>query len=180
MSEHHYEIVREDERHQGGVRALLTKAFGPDRMARAIYRLREGVPPDPSLCFVMINQHGQVLGVIRNYRVKAGECEERALLLGPVAVANSHEKMGLAAKLIDHCVGLAREQGYAMIYVVGDPNYYARFGFVQDTDAFVSIENLEPGKIVQGLELSPGAATRIHGVLRNDDSILLDQLHSWG
>jgi len=180
MIEHIYHIELEEERHQGGVRALLAKAFGPGRMGRAIYRLREGVPPDPSLCFVMVNSHGQVLGVVRNYRVRVGESEMPALLLGPIAVAQSHEKIGLAARLIRHTAATARERNFAVIYLVGDPNYYGEFGFAATTAAQVSIENLEPGKIILGLELTPGAALNMKGDIKTDMSILLEQLNQWG
>src|SRR5579872_7292883 len=116
MTDHVYTIEREEERHQGGVRALLEKAFGPNRLRRAIYRLREQVPPDPSLCFVMVNSHGQVLGVVRNYRVRIGKDTRPALLLGPIAVAQSHEKLGLAARLIKRVIATAQNQDYGIIY----------------------------------------------------------------
>jgi len=177
MTEHSYEIEMEAERHQGGVRALLEKSFGPDRMRRAIYRLREGIPPDPTLCFVMVNAHGQVLGVVRNYRVCVGDCPEPALLLGPIAVAQSHEKLGLAARLIQQTITTATEQGYNIIYLVGDPNYYGEFGFTATAAAQIAIENLEPGKIILGRELIKGTALDYTGILRPDLTVLLQQLN---
>lgn len=179
MTEHTYTIELEEERHQGGVRALLAKAFGPGRMQRAIYRLREGVPPDPSLCFVTTNKHDLVLGVVRNYRVRVGDNTLPALLLGPIAVAHSHERMGLAAQLINHSIAAATEQGYAMIYLVGDPNYYGEFGFAATKAAQVSIKNLEEGKIILGLELIKDTAHQMQGVIQQDDTVLLDQLAQW-
>lgn len=176
MTEHAYDIESEEERHQGGVRALLEKAFGPQRLQRAIYRLREGVPPDPALCFVMVNTHGQVVGVVRNYRVRVGAHAGRALLLGPIAVAHSHEKLGLAARLIRHVITFARQRGYQIIYLVGDPNYYGEFGFKATAAAQVNIENLEPGKIILGLELTDNVP-QLRGRIGADDSVLLEQLH---
>jgi len=177
MTEHTYTIEPEAERHQGGVRALLEKAFGPNRMRRAIYRLREGVPPDPTLCFVMVNSHGQVLGVVRNYRVHVGESTTPVLLLGPIAVAQSHEKLGLAARLIQQTITAATEQNYSMIYLVGDPNYYGEFGFTATAAAQIEIQNLEPGKIILGHELIKGAALDYSGTLRPDLTVLLQQLN---
>jgi len=179
MTEHVYHIALEEERHQGGVRALLARAFGPGRMMRAIYRLRDGVPPDPGLCFVMVNRHDLVLGVVRNYRVRIGDNSKPALLLGPIAVAQSHEKLGLAARLIRHTVEEATAQALTMIYLVGDPNYYGEFGFTATNAAQVKIEGLEEGKLVLGLELVKGAALDFAGVMRNDDSVLLNQLQGW-
>jgi len=177
MNEHTYTIEPEVERHQGGVRALLEKAFGPDRMRRAIYRLREGVPPDPTLCFVMVNSHGQVLGVVRNYRVRVGNNPTPALLLGPIAVAQSHEKLGLAARLIQQTIATATKQDYGMIYLVGDPNYYGEFGFTATAAAQIEIENLESGKIILGLELIKDTALDFAGILQPDLTVLLQQLN---
>jgi predicted N-acetyltransferase YhbS len=179
MTEHTYTIVPEQERHQGGVRALLAKAFGPTRMQRAIYRLREGVPPDPALCFVMVNSGGQVLGVVRNYRVKIGDYPKAALLLGPIAVAHSHEKMGLAAQLIRQSIAAAKDRGFEVIYLVGDPNYYAEFGFLATTGVQVEIANLERGKIILAHELVKDGAYQYSGVMQKDDTVVLDQLADW-
>ena len=179
MKEHVYNIVLEQERHQGGVRALLARAFGPTRMQRAIYRLREGVPPDPALCFVMLNSGGQVLGVVRNYRVRVGDYPKPALLLGPIAVAHSHEKMGLAARLIQHSVEQSKAAGFDVIYLVGDPNYYGEMGFHATTAVQIEIENLESGKIILGLELVKDNALQYSGRMQKDEGVVLDQLASW-
>lgn len=176
MTEHIYTIHPEQERHQGGVRILLSRAFGHTRMQRAIYRMREGTPPDPALCFVMTNRHELVLGVVRNYRVKVGDSPLPALMLGPIATAHSHERMGLAARLINRVIEDATKLGYAMIYLVGNPDYYADFGFVAEKAANVFIPTLESGKVILGLELQPGAAAQMRGEIISDDSILLQQL----
>lgn len=176
MTEHIYTIHPEEERHQGGVRVLLARAFGHTRMQRAIYRMREGVPPDPALCFVMTNRHDLVLGVVRNYRIRVGNSPLRALMLGPIATAHSHERMGLAARLINHVVECAKTMGYAMIYLVGNPDYYGDFGFVAENATGVSIPTLEAGKKILGLELQSGAAAQMQGEIVSDDNILLQQL----
>lgn len=178
MTEHVYTIHPEEERHQGGVRVLLSRAFGHTRMQRAIYRMREGTPPDPALCFVMTNRHDLVLGVVRNYRVRVGDSSLPAIMLGPIATAHSHERMGLAARLINHVIERAKKRGYAMIYLVGDPDYYGNFGFTAEKAADVFIPTLEKGKVILGLELQSGAIAQMRGEIISDDSILLQQLGS--
>jgi predicted N-acetyltransferase YhbS len=175
MTEHIYTIVAEQDHHQGGVRTLLAKAFGPTRMQRAIYRMREGVPPDPALCFVLINKHDLVLGVVRNYRVTVGNQHSPALMLGPIATAHSHERMGLAARLINHSITRARELGHQMIYLVGNPDYYGDFGFTADNAENVFMPSLESGKAILGLELQPGTAKKMQGEILSDHNILLTQ-----
>lgn len=53
----------------------------------------------------------------------------RALGLGPVAVAESHRRQGIAADLVRAAILEARAQGWQAIFVLGDPAYYGRFGF---------------------------------------------------
>lgn len=175
MQEHAFNLALEQDRHQGGVRALLNRAFGPLRMMRAVYRLREGMPPDPALCFVMENSHGQVLATLRNYRVRIGHHPQSVILLGPLAVAHSHEKLGLAAQLIHHAVSAMREFGFSMVYVVGKPEYYAEFGFQEEFARRVGIANLEAGKVILGLELIEGQSQSFAGVMQPDEYILLNQ-----
>jgi putative acetyltransferase len=53
----------------------------------------------------------------------------RALGLGPVAVRLACRRRGIAAALVREGVKRASEDGWAGIFVLGDPNYYRRFGF---------------------------------------------------
>ena len=53
----------------------------------------------------------------------------RALGLGPVAVLLDWRRKGIAAELIQEGIKRATNDGWAGIFVLGDPNYYQRFGF---------------------------------------------------
>jgi putative acetyltransferase len=49
--------------------------------------------------------------------------------LGPVAVRPDHQRTGLGAAMIKDGLKDCREAGARLIAVLGDPKYYARFGF---------------------------------------------------
>jgi putative acetyltransferase len=53
----------------------------------------------------------------------------RALALGPVAVLPDCRRRGIAATLVREGLKRASYDGWAGIFVLGDPNYYRRFGF---------------------------------------------------
>ena len=53
----------------------------------------------------------------------------RALGLGPVAVLPDWRRRGIAAALIQVGIKRAACEGWVGIFVLGDPNYYRRFGF---------------------------------------------------
>ena len=52
--------------------------------------------------------------------------------LGPVSVAPARQGQGIGRQLIDHGLDALRNQGARGCVVLGDPDYYDRFGFVQN------------------------------------------------
>lgn len=57
------------------------------------------------------------------------ERPDRALGLAPVAVAAAWRRRGTAAILIGEGISRAGADGWASVFVLGDPAYYGRFGF---------------------------------------------------
>lgn len=53
----------------------------------------------------------------------------RCLALAPVSVLTNHQKRGVGSALIIHSVDEARAGGFEIIFVLGNPEYYQRFGF---------------------------------------------------
>lgn len=49
--------------------------------------------------------------------------------LGPIAVAVDWQKQGIGAKLIKSGLQAAKDAGYGLMFLVGHPTYYPRFGF---------------------------------------------------
>jgi putative acetyltransferase len=61
-----------------------------------------------------------------------------ALALAPVAVIPARQRRGVGTALINRAVYEARDKGWAAIFVLGDANYYQRFGFEQVAAGFTS------------------------------------------
>ena len=49
--------------------------------------------------------------------------------LGPVSVAPDYQMQGIGTKLVNEGIGLLKDLGTKGICVVGDPDFYERFGF---------------------------------------------------
>ena len=122
-----YEIIADAPEHSGAVEALYDDVFGPGRFAKTAERLREGNHKIADASLVAIDAQG-LTGVVRVWPVKVGE-KGRAAFLGPIAVAERRRGNGVAFKLMERAIGVCREQGYAAVILVGDFDYYERFGF---------------------------------------------------
>lgn len=77
--------------------------------------------------------------------------------LGPIAVAESHRRRGIAAELVRAGLEACREAGFGWVVVLGEPAYYARFGFRPAVEFGLSDE-YGGGAAFQILELVTGAA----------------------
>jgi predicted N-acetyltransferase YhbS len=129
-----YSIVLDAPEHSDAVDALYDEVFGPGRFAKTAERLREGNAPIADASLVAIDSQG-LTGVVRVWPVTVGEAG-RAAFLGPIAVAERRRGNGVAFKLMERAIGVCREQGYAAVILVGDLDYYERFGFKQSDGRF--------------------------------------------
>ncbi len=116
------------------IEALLDRAFGPGRLAKSSYRLREGVAPLAALCFVANDDKtGAICGSIQYWPVLLkyddGSTPAPALLLGPLAIDPDYQGKGIGQALMAHSLALATEQGHKAVILVGDEPYYAKAGF---------------------------------------------------
>jgi predicted N-acetyltransferase YhbS len=111
----------------GAVEDLLDRCFGTDRHAKTSYRFRDGVPPLAELCFVAEDEDGVLVGAVRYWPVRLSR--RPALLLGPLAIAPERQARGIGRALVFHSLELACSAGHRLVFLVGDPAYYARFGF---------------------------------------------------
>lgn len=107
--------------------ALLDAAFGPARFFKSSERIRAGRLPAEGLALSAEAGDGRLAGSVRLWNVSAGG--RPALLLGPLVVADDMRGAGLGAALMRLALARAAALGHGAVILVGDPEYYARFGF---------------------------------------------------
>ena len=54
---------------------------------------------------------------------------QKALVLGPICVDRKWQNQGYGTKLINHSLKIIAEKDIPYVFVIGDENYYKRFGF---------------------------------------------------
>ena len=149
-----------------GIYKLLDQAFGSKRHRKTVYRLREGVLPIRSLCFVA-EYMSELRGSLRFWPILINDTDQQlihnALLLGPLAVDPGIRGRGVGEALMRNGLKLAQADGHERVILVGDLSYYGVFGFKP-----VSRETLSlPGPVDQNRLLSqsliPGAVDGVKG-----------------
>lgn len=142
------------------VDALHDIAFGPGRFARTAYRLREGVPPDPSLSFVAVSD-GSVIGSVWMTPIRIGG--RPALLLGPLAVRPDWTGRGAGKALVRAALDAARKNGHKAVMLVGDLPYYGPLGFQQVAPGTIRLPGpVDPARILVA-PLTPDALDGLGG-----------------
>jgi predicted N-acetyltransferase YhbS len=108
------------------VEALLDDAFGTDRFGRTAYLLRKRSKPIAALSFALV-ENGVPIGSIQCWPVRIGDFP--IVLVGPVAVTPELQGKGIGHQLMYAMLEAAAKIGNPVMVMIGDPEYYERFGF---------------------------------------------------
>ena len=143
---------------------LVAAAFGPDRMQKTVYKLREGARPIRELCFVALDEKGKLVASLRFWPIVINE-QWPAVLLGPLAVAPELRGLGYGKALMRHGIEQARAQGHKVIVLVGDPEYYNPFGFTREQALTLALPGPVEERRFLALGLVPGALDGVSGMI---------------
>lgn len=141
--------------------ALLDHALGAGRFLKASQRLRDGRRPAAGLSLSAVDAAGELVGTVRLWNVSAGG--RPALLLGPLAVAPDVRSAGIGSALMREALARAESAGHGAVLLVGDPEYYARFGFVAEPTAWLVMPGPTERRRFLAHELEPGYLKRVWG-----------------
>lgn len=145
------------------VEELNRSVFGPGRLAKSAYRLREGVAPLPGLSFVAM-EGGVLRGSVRFWPVKVGGDE--TLLLGPLAVETAQRGRGIGIALMQAGIEAARSGPWGAIILVGDEPYYAKVGFSRLPPGRIRFPGPVDANRILGLSLKTGGLLNLSGQVR--------------
>lgn len=162
----HFHILQERPSDAALIEPLLDRCFGPGRHQKTVYRLRAELEPIAGLSFVATDDAGTMLASLRFWPVRIAGTP--AVLLGPLAVEPALQGRGIGRALMRHGLDAARRRGERLCVLVGEPDYYAPFGFVPAAPAGLVLPGpVEPRRfLVQ--ELVPGALEAARGLIEPD------------
>lgn len=107
------------------------RAFGAqgDTVAALVAALRRD---DPAALSLVVEHDGDIVGHVLFSRSLL-DAPRRLLpvqVLGPLGVLPAHQRRGIGGALIRSGLALLEARGEPLVFLEGDPRYYARFGFV--------------------------------------------------
>ncbi|MBX4335171.1 GNAT family N-acetyltransferase [Bartonella raoultii] len=147
---------------------LLDSAMGLGRKRKSSETLRRGRLAAKGLSFVVKNTFGELVGSVRLWHVcvcKEQNKTQKALLLGPLAVSVKYSGMGIGSILVRHAIERAKKLGHGAIFLVGDLEFYKRFGFSNSLTENLAMPGPYEKHRFQALELIPQYLSACHGTL---------------
>ncbi len=108
------------------IETLLDAAFGTDRHLRTAYRLRHGGRVIDALSFALVEGE-DLIATIQCWPVQINGTQ--LVLVGPVAVDPERQNAGHGRRLMHMMLEAAAKMGNPPLVMIGDPEYYGRFGF---------------------------------------------------
>jgi putative acetyltransferase len=147
---------------RAAILAIHRAGFGRDAEAALCARLMdEGV-----LVFSLAAEEDAVaVGHVALSPVALAEdpAAPRMLGLGPIAVEPARQRKGIGSVLMRAALEAARREGWAGVVLLGDPDYYGRFGFVPAATFGLGCAWDVPSQYFMAVELTPGALEAARG-----------------
>jgi putative acetyltransferase len=137
----------------GAIRAVHRAAFGAaDAVeARLVDALRADSGWLPHLSLVAVRD-GEVVGHVVASRAWVGAVA--ALGVGPLGVLPAVQSRGVGSALMYALLGAAQARDETLVGLLGEPGYYARFGFVAASEHGITAPDPAWGHYFQALALA--------------------------
>lgn len=123
----------------------------------------------PELDLIMVNENDEIIGHVLFSRFHIeGRYENELLMLTPMSVKTELQRQHISKELIEYGLGKARDLGYKLCMVEGNPQNYRSRGFVTSADYGIFADEsvgLPHVDCLMVQELVPGALDDVHGYI---------------
>ena len=117
---------------------------------------------------LVAEQDGEIVGHILFSPVQVDDVENHwtAIGLGPMAVAPSFQRRGIGSALVREGLSACRAAGHEVVFVLGHPPFYPKFGFRPTEPEGIRWEKEVPAEVFMVCEAQPGSLRGRRGVVR--------------
>ena len=155
------QIRHEEPQDKDAIHFVNASAFPNDAEARLVDALRSAGRLTVSMVAI---DEDRIVGHVAFSPVTT-ESGASGVGLAPVAVLDSHRRRGIAAALIRAGLDSCRSLGAGWAVVLGEPQYYCRFGFTAASQFGLSDE-YGGGDAFQAMQLRDGALPKNAGLVK--------------
>ena len=141
------------------IRALLEASFPGPAEANLVDRLRSD--GDLLLALLAVDRAGSIIGYAAFPKLILDD-DDVAAGLAPLAVAASFRRRGVGAALVRAGIAALRDFGRPIVFVLGDPSYYRRFGFDAATAAPFDSHYAGPHSMALRLTANAPSGGQVH------------------
>ena len=126
-------IRKTTEADEPAIRKVHETAFGPqagNSVADLTIALFHDPSAQPLLSLLAGNSRTPIGHILFTSVLISGTVEPvRAHILAPLAVLPEAQRQGIGRQLVEHGLAMLTESGCELVFVLGHPEYYPRFGF---------------------------------------------------
>lgn len=163
------EICKEKSENYYEVELMLQKAFW-NKIRKGcnnhliVHKLRKSDEYIPELSRIALN-NGEIIGAIfySHAFVQNGNKRHNILTFGPLGVKKQWRGCGIGKMLLQETMKIATEKGFSAIIILGEPEYYQRFGFKTCDHFGITTKYGKNFDAFMGIELIPNGLKNIHG-----------------
>lgn len=154
---------------------IQTEAFGHNKESNLVKNLLNDDSAKPILSLLAIDDEQAVGHILfTKVRITGNEDALSAMILAPLAILPKAQGKGVGGKLIKEGLSQLSESNFDLVFVLGHPEYYPRFGFkpagVRGFEAPYPIPDKDaPAWMVQ--ELRPGVIGNFNGKIICADTL---------
>ncbi len=144
------------------IRQTVRQAFGEDTEADLIEALRES---GDAAIELVADEDGNIAGHVLLSKLQA---PDQCVALAPVSVLPDNQERGVGSALIREAIERAKAGGWLAMFLLGEPEYYSRFGFT--IEGCAKFETPYPKAYMMALDLTEDSLSRLSGDLRFADA----------
>lgn len=134
MDDHKFKIRKAEVSDLDNVLEVERMAFGEEDEARLVSDLLTDPSAIPILSLLAFANE-EAVGHILFTKVTIEGVDLLAHILAPLAVKPKYQRLGIGGKLINEGHKILREMGSKLVFVLGHPTYYPKYGYLTDAGA---------------------------------------------
>ena len=158
-------VYQERRLHIAAIRDVVRLAFGQDDVALLVDRLRHAGALPISMVLV-VEDEVVAHAAASPMSWASGKDHIAVMALAPVSVKPEKQRLGYGSLVVRATIDRCRDNDVDLLTVLGDPNYYGRFGFLTASQHGLKIENADFGNAFMVMELKEGTLSGANGSLR--------------